>query len=206
MPALLSIGLLAGLLVGMPFFLCLLVYLLLTSCYSWFFKRLVLLDCVVLAMLYTLRIIAGAAAVDLGLSFWLMAFSGFLFLSLAFVKRYAELEVQLLVGREALHGRGYFTSDAVLVQTLGIGAGYAAVVVLSLYLNSEEVLLLYATPEVVWGAVLVLLYWISWMWIQAHRGQMHDDPLVFAIKDKTSLLSGGLFLLVVYLGTLDWPW
>ncbi len=142
----------------------------------------------------------------MGLSFWLLAFSVFLFLSLAFVKRYAELEVQALEGREQVHGRGYVTSDASLVQTLGISAGYAAALVLSLYLNSEEVLLLYATPQVVWGAVLVLLYWISWMWVQAHRGLMHDDPLVFALKDRTSLAAGALFLAAVYLGTLNWSW
>ena len=205
-PLLLAISLLLAWQIGATFLLCLVIYLLVTLCYSWFLKRLILLDCITLAVLYTLRIIAGAAAVEMGLSFWLLAFSAFIFLSLAFVKRYAELEVQLLEGRKEIHGRGYVTSDAPLVQTLGISAGYAAALVLSLYLNSEEILLLYATPEIVWGAVLILLYWISWMWMQAHRGQMHDDPLVFAIKDRTSLLAGGLFLLVVYLGSLDWPW
>jgi 4-hydroxybenzoate polyprenyltransferase len=205
-PLLLAISLLLAWQIGATFLLCLVIYLLVTLCYSWFLKRLILLDCITLAVLYTLRIIAGAAAVEMGLSFWLLAFSAFIFLSLAFVKRYAELEVQLLEGRKEIHGRGYVTTDAPLVQTLGISAGYAAALVLSLYLNSEEILLLYATPEIVWGAVLILLYWISWMWMQAHRGQMHDDPLVFAIKDRTSLLAGGLFLLVVYLGSLDWPW
>jgi len=203
-PLLLSIGLALGYLAGAAFLACVLVYLLLTGCYSWFLKRLVLLDCLVLAVLYTLRIIAGAAVVDMGLSFWLLAFSAFLFLSLACVKRYAELEVQLLAGRETLHGRAYAIADAPLVQTLGISAGYIAVLVLSLYLNSTEVMLLYATPQVVWGAVLVLLYWISWMWVQAHRGQMHDDPLVFAIQDRTSLAAGVVFLLIVYLGTVHW--
>lgn len=203
-PLLLSLGLVLGYLAGARFFICILVYLLLTGCYSWFLKRLILLDCLVLAVLYTLRIIAGAAVMDMGLSFWLLAFSAFLFLSLAFVKRYAELEVQLLEGRESLHGRAYVVSDAPLVQTLGISAGYIAVMVLSLYLNSTEVVLLYATPQVVWGAVLVLLYWISWMWVQAHRGLMHDDPLVFAIKDRNSVLAGCVFLLVVYLGTVHW--
>ncbi len=186
------------------FLLCLLCYLVLTCCYSWFLKRFILLDCLTLAVLYTLRIVAGAAAVGMSLSFWLLAFSVFLFLSLAFVKRYAELEVQLQEGREKVHGRGYLTSDASLLQNLGISAGYASALVLSLYLNSEQVLLLYKTPEFVWGAVLVLLYWISWMWMQAHRGLMHDDPLVFAIKDKTSLIAGALFLLVLLLGTVNW--
>lgn len=205
-PVLMSGGLLLAWQIGQQFLICLLAYLLITLSYSWKLKRLILVDCITLAVLYTLRIIAGAAAVGMGLSFWLLAFAVFLFLSLAFVKRYAELEVQLLEGRDEIHGRGYLTSDAPIVQTLGISAGYAAALVFSLYLNSEEILFLYATPEIVWGAVLILLYWISWMWMQAHRGLMHDDPLVFAVKDRTSLLAGALFLLVVYLGTVEVPW
>jgi len=203
---LLAAGLVLAFFVGHLFLVCLLTYLALTLTYSWYLKRLLLLDCITLAMLYTLRIIAGAAAVNMGLSFWLLAFSVFLFLSLAFVKRYAELEVLLLEGREYAHGRAYRISDASLLQTLGVSSGFAAALVLSLYLNSEEVLLLYNTPEIVWGAVLVLLYWISWMWMQAHRGLMHDDPLVFAIKNPVSLLAGAIFLLVLVMGTLGPPW
>jgi 4-hydroxybenzoate polyprenyltransferase/phosphoserine phosphatase len=202
---LLALGLLLAAAINVQFLLCLVCYLLLTCCYSWFLKRLILLDCLTLAMLYTLRIIAGAAALDMGLSFWLLSFSIFLFLSLAFVKRYAEIEVQMKEGRDKVHGRGYLTSDAPLLQTLGITAGYAAVLLLSLYLNSEEIRVLYAHPQVVWAAVLVLLYWVSWVWMQAHRGLMYDDPLVFAIKDKMSLLSGVAFLLVIFLGTIELP-
>ncbi len=203
---LLVTGLLLACVINLQFLVCLLCYLFITCCYSWFLKRKVLLDCITLAMLYTLRIVAGAAAINMGLSFWLLSFSAFLFLSLAFVKRYAEIEVQLLEGRDKVHGRGYYTSDAPLLQTLGISAGYVAALVLSLYLNSEEILLLYQTPEIVWGAVLVLLYWISWMWMQANRGNMHDDPLVFAIKDKVSLLAGVMFLMVLSLGSVELPW
>lgn len=201
---LLVVGLGLATLTSLPFLLCLCAYLLLTMTYSWRLKRVVLLDCIILSLLYTLRIVAGAAALQMGLSFWLLAFSVFLFLSLAFVKRYAEIEVQVLQGRDSLHGRGYRTSDGPLVQTLGVAAGFAAALVFSLYLNSAQILLLYATPEIVWGAVVVLVYWISWMWLQAHRGQMHDDPLVFAIKDPISLAAGALFLLVLFLGTVSW--
>ena len=172
----------------------------------WRLKRVVLLDCIILSMLYTLRIVAGAAAVQMGLSFWLLAFSVFLFLSLAFVKRYAEIEVQVLAGRDELHGRGYKTSDGPLIQTLGVSAGFVAVLVFSMYLNSDQILLLYGAPEIVWGAVVVLVYWISWMWLQAHRGLMHDDPLVFAVKEPASLISGMLFLAVLILGTVSFPW
>ncbi|WP_026223628.1 UbiA family prenyltransferase [Methylosarcina fibrata] len=192
--------------VGEAFFSWLLFYFALTCAYSWMLKRVMLIDCLTLAMLYTLRIVAGAAAVEMSLSFWLLAFSVFLFLSLAFVKRYAELEVQLLHGKQKAHGRGYYTSDASLLQTMGITSGYAAVLVLALYLNSDAILKLYRTPEWVWGAVPIMLFWVSWMWMQAHRGKMHDDPLVFAVKDKASLLSGVAFSIVLAIGTLGWPW
>lgn len=184
----------------------LLFYFLTTCLYSWKLKRLILIDCITLAMLYTLRIVAGAAAVAMALSFWLLAFSVFLFLSLAFVKRYAELELQILQGSQKIHGRGYFTTDAPLIQTLGVTSGYAAALVLALYLNSEAVTKLYHAPELIWGVVPVMLFWISWMWIQAHRGNMHDDPLVFAIKDKTSLLAGVILTLVLTVGALGLQW
>ncbi len=191
--------------VGGSFFAWLAGYFVLTCAYSWLLKRLMLVDCVTLALLYTLRIIAGAAALSMPLSFWLLAFSVFLFLSLAFVKRYAELQVQILHGKKKAHGRGYYTTDAPLIQMLGICSGYAALVVLALYLNSEAVLMLYRTPEFVWGAVPVMLFWVSWMWMQAHRGHMHDDPLVFAVKDKASLFAGACFAAVLAVGTAGWP-
>ncbi len=181
-------------------------YLVLTCAYSWTLKRWVLVDCLTLASLYTLRIVAGAAAADHSLSFWLLAFSVFLFLSLAFVKRYAELEVPLRSGKEKIHGRGYYTSDAPLIQTMGMTSGYAAVTVLALYLNSDAVVKLYRAPEWIWGAVPVMLFWISWMWMQAHRGKMHDDPLIFALRDKVSLLAGVAFAAVVIMGTQGYTW
>jgi 4-hydroxybenzoate polyprenyltransferase len=182
----------------------LMIYFVVTCAYSLSLKRLVLLDCLVLAILYTLRIIAGASAANNALSFWFLAFSIFLFLSLAFVKRYAELNVQRLSGQEKIHGRGYLTSDAPLIQSLGVTAGYASAVVLALYLNSETVLRLYSAPEVIWGAIPVLLFWISWMWLLAHRGEMHDDPLVFAVKNKTSLLTGIVLATIMIMSTLHW--
>jgi 4-hydroxybenzoate polyprenyltransferase len=192
--------------VGGTFLPWLIFYFVLTCAYSWGLKRLVLVDCLTLAMLYTLRIVAGAAAANMSLSFWLLAFSVFLFLSLAFVKRYAELQVQVLHKKHKVHGRGYYTADAPLIQILGITSGYAAVLVLALYLNSDAVVKLYRTPECVWGTVPVMLFWVSWMWLQAHRGEMHDDPLVYAIKDKASLLAGVVFAVVLVIGAVGWPW
>lgn len=190
--------------VGSQFLFWLLFYFVLTCAYSWGLKRLVLIDCLALAILYTLRIVAGAAAADLELSMWLLAFSVFLFLSLAFVKRYAELLVQTQHGNHKAHGRGYYISDAPLIQMLGITSGYASVVVLALYLNSVAVIQLYHNPEIVWGAVPAMLFWISWMWLRAHRGEMHDDPLVFALKDKPSLAAGVVFALALGLASVEW--
>jgi 4-hydroxybenzoate polyprenyltransferase/phosphoserine phosphatase len=205
-PILLLCSLALGRYVGGNFLPWLMFYFVLTCAYSLGLKRIMLVDCITLAMLYTLRVVAGAAAANLPLSFWLLGFTVFLFLSLAFVKRYAELQELLLTGKEKAHGRGYFATDAPLIQTFGITSGYASVLVLALYLNSEAVVKLYRTPEIVWGAVPVLLFWISWMWMQAHRENMHDDPLVFAVKDKTSLLAGVMFAVFIALGTASWPW
>lgn len=205
-PLLLVSGFVLANYVGGQFLPWLTFYFLLTCAYTWLFKRIVLLDCMTLAMLYTLRVVSGAAAVNMSLSFWLLAFSVFLFLSLAFIKRYAELEIQLLSGDVKIKGRGYYTTDAVIVQTLGITAGYAATLVLALYLNSDEVVALYAFPEAIWAAIPIMLFWVSWMWLRAHRGEMHDDPIVFALKDKASLFTGVLFSLVLYLGMVGLPW
>jgi 4-hydroxybenzoate polyprenyltransferase len=205
-PFLLVASLLLAWYIGPGFLTWLVVYFVLTCAYSFGLKRLILIDCLTLAVLYTLRVIAGAAAADNLLSFWLLAFSVFLFLSLAFVKRYAELQVQMASGKQKVHGRGYFTSDAPLIQMLGITSGIASALVLALYLNSEAVLQLYVWPEAVWGAVPVMLFWVSWIWMKAHRAEMHDDPLVFAVKDKASLLAGVAFAAALAFGTVGWPW
>ncbi|BEQ13662.1 UbiA family prenyltransferase [Desulfoferula mesophila] len=205
-PSLLLVSFAVAALVQGPFIYWLLFYFLLTCAYSWRLKRIVLVDCLTLSVLHTLRIVAGGAAAGVTLSFWLLALSIFLFLSLAFSKRYTELQTQLSNNETKAHGRGYFTDDSPIVLILGVASGFAAVLVLALYLNSEDVVRLYKSPQIVWGAVLVLLFWVNWVWIQAHRGNMHDDPLVFAMKDKVSLLSGALFALVMILGIWDWTW
>jgi 4-hydroxybenzoate polyprenyltransferase len=192
--------------VGTHFLFWLLLYCVLACTYSWRLKQVVLIDCLVLAMLYTLRIVAGASAAGISLSFWLLAFSVFFFLSLAFVKRYSELEGLLSHGEEQILGRGYNTQDIPLIQIFGITSGYTAVLILALYLNSETVLKLYRMPEMVWAAVPLCLFWVSWIWMQAHRGQMQDDPFMFAIQDRTSLLVGFLFVAALMMGTVGWPW
>lgn len=200
-PACLAVSLVFSLVVGAEFSAWLIAYFALTCAYSVALKRYALIDCLTLAGLYTLRIIAGAAAVAVALSFWLLAFSAFIFLSLAFVKRYAELQVQATSGGMLIHGRGYLVSDAPLLQTLGITAGYASVLVLALYLNGETVINLYRTPAFIWAAIPLMLYWISLVWMKAHRGEMHDDPIVFAIKDKASLVGSMLIAVSFALAT-----
>lgn len=205
-PVLLAAGAALGSLVGGAFLAALAAYFALTCAYSLGLKRLPLVDCLTLAVLYMLRVVAGAAAAGMSLSFWLLAFSVFLFLSLAFVKRYAELRMLSLDGKDRAHGRGYATADAPLIQIQGMASGYVAVLVLALYLDSEAVLRLYRSPEFVWGAVLAALFWINWIWLAAHRGQMHDDPLVFAVKDKVSLAAGAIAAVFMVLGTVGMAW
>jgi 4-hydroxybenzoate polyprenyltransferase len=185
-PILILFSSLASLSVGNEFFLWLFLYLISTTFYSFSIKKYPLMDVFFLAYLYTLRVVAGAVAVNVPQSFWLLAFSIFIFLSLAFVKRFTELKVEAAHSTEKISGRGYLYSDAPLVNIFGVVAGYCAVVILALYVNSTSVTILYRVPEFAWGAVLAVLYWISWVWFKAHRGEIHDDPLVFAIKDRVS--------------------
>jgi 4-hydroxybenzoate polyprenyltransferase len=155
--------------------------------YSFGLKRIVLVDTIALAGLYTIRIVAGAAAVDVPLSFWLLLFSIFLFLSLALVKRYAELDVMMRQGKLKAAGRGYFVEDLTILDSMGAASGYLCVIVLALYINSPDVKVLYSHPQILWLLCVFLLYWISRVWLSAHRGTMHDDPLVFALKDPVSV-------------------
>jgi 4-hydroxybenzoate polyprenyltransferase/phosphoserine phosphatase len=181
------------------FWLILAGYFLLTLVYSFGLKRVVLLDSIALAGLYTTRIVAGAAAIQVPLSFWLLLFSVFIFLSLALVKRYAELEAMQRQGVLKAIGRGYHVDDLPILLSLGIASGYLCVLVLALYINSPAVEPLYRHPQVIWFLCVLLLYWISRVWLKAHRGEMHDDPLVFALKDQTSLIIGVLALITIVL-------
>lgn len=173
------------------------VYFAVTLAYTFFLKSKVLVDCITLGGLYTLRIIAGCAAAALPLSFWFLAFSLFRFLSLAFLKRFSELRSIVQTGREDARGRGYIASDLPIVQAMGIASGFSSVLVLALYINGDTVQRLYSRPEVLWLTVPVQLYWVSRMWMQAQRGNMHDDPVLFALRDRYSLACAGLFLLTL---------
>ena len=170
-----------------PLFAAVLVaYWLATLGYSLWFKRIAMLDVTVLAGLYTLRIIGGAVAIAVPLSFWLLAFSMFVFLSLAMLKRYTELAAMAASGRDRAQGRGYATADLPLLQSLGGASGFIAVLVLALYINSPDSVELYSRPQLLWLLCPLLLYWVGRAWAVAHRGRMHDDPVVFAVTDRVS--------------------
>ena len=176
------------------------VYFTLTVAYSLYLKQLAVVDVLTLAGLYTLRIIAGAAAIDVAVSFWLLLFSMFIFLSLALIKRYSELKVARDAGKTgALRGRGYEPDDLELVSSLGGTSGFIAVLVLALYIQDGQAANLYATPQFIWLACPVMLFWISRTWLIAHRGLMHDDPIVFALKDKVSWGVGAFLVSVLAL-------
>lgn len=198
---LLVVGLLLGSLAGRTTLLALAGYYTLTLAYSLWLKGFAIVDVVVLASLYTTRLAAGAFAAQVRFSFWLLAFSVCLFFGLALLKRYSELRDADSAAHQFVGGRGYLASDAPLVGWLGTASGTAAVLVLALYINSAAVTVLYRTPELLWMACPLLLFWISRAWLIASRGKMHDDPVLFALKDKTSWVVGAALALVVRLAT-----
>lgn len=198
-PALLAAAVALALAVSPAFLAALALYLAATTLYSFALKRIVLVDVFTLAGLYTLRVIAGSAAIGLWPTFWILAFSMFIFLSLALLKRYTELLGVRELGAMAAPGRGYVTGDLGLLSALGAAAGFLAVLVLALYINSPAVLPLYARPEVLWLLCPLLLYWVSRAWLVAHRGDMHDDPVVFAVRDRVSRAVAAAMALVILL-------
>jgi 4-hydroxybenzoate polyprenyltransferase/phosphoserine phosphatase len=175
--------------VSLGFFWMLVTYLVLTSFYSWVIKEYVLMDVLMLSLLYTIRILAGSVAIGVATSSWLLAFSVFLFLSLALVKRCAELVSLKEAGAGATRGRDYRVSDLVVLWPLGVGAALCAVVVFGLFISAPETQARYATPQMLWLVAIGLVYWMARLWVKTSRGEMHDDPVVYAIKDRGSRLT-----------------
>ncbi len=192
---------LAVLFLPWQFFVVLMLYLALTTAYSYWLKRLVLVDTLVLAGLYTLRLVAGGVATAVPVSEWLMAFSVFFFVSIAAAKRYAELSRLDAEGKEMLAGRGYQVEDLSFVETSGLTSGYLAVLVFALYINNEATQLLYPQHWLLWLICPLLYYWVGRVWLLAKRRQLSEDPVVFATKDPASLLIGAAVLLLVMLAT-----
>ncbi|MFT3929035.1 MAG: UbiA family prenyltransferase [Spongiibacteraceae bacterium] len=200
-PALLLTAFLGSYVLLPPMFTAgLALYYVVTLAYSLLLKRAMIVDVVTLAALYTIRIIAGAFATGLELTFWLLAFSMFMFLSLALVKRYAELLIsKSKASEEKISGRGYYPGDLDMLASLGAASGYLSVMVLALYIQEGSTAHLYAHPKYIWLACPLLLFWVSRTWMLTHRGHMHDDPVVFAVKDRISLLTGALMVLAFWI-------
>ena len=185
--------------VGWLFCAVLASYYAFTWAYSLHLKRAPIVDVMLLAGLYTIRIVAGGAATGVEVTFWLLAFSMFMFLSLAVVKRYAELHDAVGAGKVQAAGRGYRAEDMPLLLSLGTSSGLAAIVVLALYINSPHSQALYGDSRPLWLICPLLLYWISRVWLLTTRGRMHDDPILFAMRDRASLAIIGLTGLIVLL-------
>lgn len=183
------------------FLLTLALYCVTTLAYSFVLKKLALLDVLTLAGLYTVRLAAGAAATQVPLSPWFETFSLFFFLSLAVVKRYSELHNLRRAGEDARNGRGYQVGDIEQLRSFGTASGYASVVVFSLYINNPEITKLYSHPHWLWLMAPLLIYWISRIWLLAHRGELDEDPVVFALTDRWSPLFA-LVALIVLRGAL----
>jgi 4-hydroxybenzoate polyprenyltransferase len=186
-----------ALLLPRPFLIWLSIYLALTLTYSLGLKRITVLDVIVLASLYTGRVLAGGAATSIEVSPWLLAFSTFFFLSLALVKRCAELlRHEDDTPAAAVPGRGYRSGDFEQLAIFGSTSGYLAVLVLAFYIDSSQDL--YSQPKLLWLVCFVVLYWISRVWLLTRRNQMHEDPIVFAFRDKTSYLLGAIASGIMY--------
>jgi 4-hydroxybenzoate polyprenyltransferase len=194
---------LAWLALPLSFFGTLALYFLITCEYSFHAKRIAMFDVLMLAGLYTIRVIAGGAATKIAISEWLLAFSMFLFVSLAFAKRCAELERLARTKETRVSGRGYRIADLALIESMGHSSGYISVLVLALYLNGDQMKALYRTSWPLWLICPLLMYWISRVWLKVKRGELSEDPVVFAVKDRVSKLLGVIVFLLLAIASLS---
>jgi 4-hydroxybenzoate polyprenyltransferase len=195
----LVLGFLVAAAISVEFLGVLALYLALTMAYSLVLKRKLLIDVVTLAGLYTIRVVAGAVAIEVPMSEWLLTFSMFIFLSLALVKRYSELAIRYDEGLPDPVNRNYKVDDLPVVFALAAASGYCAAIVLALYLSSETVRALYTHPSVLWLACPLFIYWISRTLMLSHRRVLRDDPIVFAMRDKVSWMTA---MSIVFIGFL----
>ncbi|MCP4745382.1 MAG: UbiA family prenyltransferase [Desulfobacteraceae bacterium] len=194
--ALIAVSIITTLFLPPMFWLCLTGYLFLTVMYSFCLKRKALVDILTLSSLYTARIIAGGCATGLTVSNWLLGVSIFTFTSIAFAKRGIELKNAAPKENNFLKGRGYMPNDLILIEQVGISSAFSAVIMLSLYINSDSVLQLYSRPKFLWSTCLIFIYWLSRFWLKVHRGELHHDPLIDAVKDPISLCCGILIFAI----------
>jgi 4-hydroxybenzoate polyprenyltransferase len=192
-----------ALFVTKAFVIALATYVLLASMYSFFLKRLLVVDVLVLALLYTLRVVAGHLATGIPFSFWLLSFAFFLFLSLAFAKRVADLIQHRQEGQDVVPGRGYVTTDLEAISIAGICSGFLASLVLALYIDSESVQLLYRRPAFLWGLQPILLYYVTRLWVICRRGELTEDPIQYTATAPSTYGAAVLVVLVLLAATFD---
>ena len=187
----------AALLRSPEFLILTLTYLAATSAYSIWLKRVPALDVMVLAGLYVIRVIIGGAATNVPVSTWLLAFTMFISLSLAFLKRF--IEVQAHVKGSSVPGRAYVAADAAWLHSVGLSSAYLAAVVLAIYANSADVTKLYDNPERLLLLCPILLYWATRVWLNAHRNNLHDDPVVAVAADRVTYIIGAISIAILFL-------
>jgi 4-hydroxybenzoate polyprenyltransferase len=181
-------------------FFIILIYILTNIIYTIKIKLIFIIDILFLAFFHTARILAGGMVTGIDVSFWLLIFSIFLFLSLAAVKRQSEILNLKKIKSITILRRGYSISDLPIVNMIAIGAGVISVFIMMLYINSSAIILLYSRPEILWGVCLILLYWISRTILISYRSKMVDDPIIFAYKDFISWFCLSLSLTLIFLG------
>jgi 4-hydroxybenzoate polyprenyltransferase len=189
--------------VSRSFVAALMAYLVLTSFYSFYLKRILVLDVLILALLYAMRVVAGSLATGIVLSPWLLSFAFFLFLSLAFSKRAADLVQHRQDNRNALPGRGYITTDLDAVCIAGMCSGFLSSLVLALYINSDSVQLLYRRPAMLWGLQPILLYYLTRLWLICRRGELTEDPIEYATREPSTYVAALLAVVVLLAATFD---
>jgi 4-hydroxybenzoate polyprenyltransferase len=197
-PALLILAITLSFSINKLFAAVLCTYLALTTAYTFVLKRKIMVDVVALAALYTLRVIGGAAAIGAVPSEWILGFSMFIFTAMALVKRYVELAAKIDAGLPDATDRNYRKSDLSVIAAIAASAGFNAVTVFALYISSDTAKQLYRHPHALWLVCPVMMYWIARALIVAHRRAMHDDPIVFALKDRNSLLAFGLIGVIMF--------
>jgi len=187
-------GLLIVAMLNLPkeFNLILIAYLIITLYYSFYLKRFAFLDVSTIAALHTIRVVAGTVAISAEWSFWLLAFSMFIFFGLAIAKRVSELKNLEIDGRNETIGRDYRVTDIPVLMACGVAAGYISILIVALYINSEKVLRMYSSPEILWLLCPILMYWVGRLWLVTWRGQLHEDPVIFAMRDRVSQITFGL--------------
>lgn len=196
------VGLMIAIIFIRPVFLIIIgFYVIISLLYSFGLKKLLLADLLILAILYVLRIFAGGLILNIPISNWLLSFSLFLFVSLAFLKRYAELHLPDEAEQNYDNRRFYDRDDLELLQVMGVSTGLLSILVLTLYFHSDAVASQYSHPEWLWFTAPLLFYWIGRLWFLASRRIVRDDPVIFSLKDKVSYLVGGIMVLIFILSS-----